>query len=265
MARVYQARPAEAGSDRPASYAVKVLREHWQDDPLALAQWKREVFVGQAVHHRNVVSVLDWRGEGPPYYIVFPYLEGGTLEQQLHAHGPPSLPLALWITRQIAEALAALYGAGWMHADVKPANIFVAGDGHATLLDLGYARRLGQPGHIGDRAVVGTLDYMAPEMLTSTLAPDVRSDIYSLGVTLYRLLTGRLPFPGCNPAEVARLHREGNPDHLRRLNPLLPAGAVQLVRRMLAKDPLRRPQTPSEVVDRLVALEVETFSQRVPA
>jgi len=175
---------------------------------------------------------------------------------------PVDLPVALWMARQVVEALEALHAAGWMHGDVKPGNVFVSPEGHVTLLDLGFARRRDETGSAVDRLLTGTCNYMAPELITSALRADIRSDVYSLGVVLFELLAGRLPFTGESLAELATKHRQSRPPNLRRLAPHLPQAVVELVQQMLAKDPLRRPQTPRELIDRLVGLEIATFSER---
>jgi len=162
----------------------------------------------------------------------------------------------------VSEALDALHAAGWMHGDVKPSNTFISPNGHVTLLDLGFARCPGETGSAVERCVTGTYNYIAPEMITSALGADIRSDVYSLGVMLFEMLCGRLPFEGDSLAELAIQHRQTPAPDLRRLVPQLPTGVVRLVREMLAKEPLRRPQSPRELVDRLAALEIETFSQR---
>jgi serine/threonine-protein kinase len=162
----------------------------------------------------------------------------------------------------VAEALEALHAAGWMHGDLKPGNVFLSPGGHVTLLDLGFARRCDETGSAVDRLLTGTCNYMAPELITSALGADIRSDIYSLGVVLFELLAGRLPFTGGSLTELTEQHRRCRPPDLRRLAPQLAGGVVQLVQQMLAKDPLRRPQSPCELIDRLVRLEIATFSER---
>jgi serine/threonine protein kinase len=107
----------------------------------------------------------------------------------------------------VAEALDALHAAGWMHADVKPSNVFVSSSGHVTLIDLGFARSADERGSIADRPLLGTLNYMAPEVLYSSRGGDIRSDVYSLGVTLFEMLTGRLPFDSQDVAELASQQR----------------------------------------------------------
>jgi eukaryotic-like serine/threonine-protein kinase len=191
-----------------------------------------------------------------------PWLEGMTLGRWLAAGQRFDLPGALWIARQAAEGLGALATAGWIHGDVKPSNIFVSPEGHVTLVDLGFARRYGNTVSVDGRRVMGTIEYLAPENLTSSGGADPRSDIYSLGVVLFELLAGRVPFEGCDLVELAAHHKQTAPPDLRCTAPQLPAEAASLVRQMLSKDPLRRPQTPREVVARLVALEIATFSER---
>jgi serine/threonine protein kinase len=264
LTEVYRARPV-GPADRPAAYAVKMLRPEWRQAPQAVAIMRREARVGREVAHPHLVAVLSASVDRPPHYVVMPWLAGRTLARLQAERGPLDLPKVLWIARQVGEALDALHQAGWMHADVKPGNIFVSPEGHVTLLDLGFARRRDEIGSVVDRCVVGTCNYIAPEMITSALRPDIRSDVYSLGVVLFELLAGRLPFTGSNLAELATQHKQARPPDLCRLAPQLPRPVVRLVNEMLAKEPLRRPQTPAELIDRLVELEIETFGQRAGA
>ena len=262
LCRVYQARPADGPADRPGGYALKVLKDACQNDPAAIEVMRREAIVGRKVSHPHLISILSAHVGAAPYFVVMPWLAGATLGEMLAAGNRPPLPVALWIARQAAEALDALDAAGWMHADVKPSNLFVSSSGHVTLLDLGFARRPEETGSIVDRSVCGTVYYIAPEMVTSALRPDIRSDIYSLGVTLYELLAGRVPFDGPDLASLAEQHRQAEPPELRSIKPQLPLAVSRLVHSMLAKEPLRRPQTPRELVERLTSLEIETFGER---
>ena len=269
MAVVYQARPAASGANAEACYAVKVLKPRFETSPLAARQFQREAQVGRQVSHPHLISILDRGVQAFPYYVVMPYLAGSTLADQLcDAAGVRRmvcLPRALWIARQVAQGLAALHAARWMHCDIKPANIFVAFDGHATLLDLGLARNTAENSPLADRAIAGTLDYMAPEMLTSALAPDIRSDLYSLGVTLFEMLAGRLPHPGRSTGDLPQLQCEGAPPDLRKLFPDISLEVSILVRQLLARDPLRRPQSPQELIERLIPLEIRTFGEQLAA
>lgn len=259
-ATVYRARPAGAAAARGAAYAVKRLATRWESQPAVVAMFQRQAVVGRAVHHPRLVSILAAHVQAPPYYVVMPWLEGRTLDRirPLGPRGP--LPLWLALARQVAEALAALDAAGWLHGDLKPANVLVSPDGRATLLDLGFCRRADEVGSQACRLVTGTPHYLAPETLTSALRTDIRSDLYSLGVLLYGLLAGRPPFRAGTLAELVRLHRAAEPTPLTAVSPWVPEDVARLVHRLLAKEPLRRPATPREVVDALAALEVAYFA-----
>lgn len=257
--QVFRARPL-ASDDSAANYAVKVLSETWAADPRGLELLSREAHVGRKVSHPHLLPILASSLREAPYFLVMPCLEGETLARRL-ARGRLQAPQALWIARQIAEALGALEAEGWLHGDLKPANIMLSPTGHATLFDLGFARSTKEAGSVADRPLVGTLHYVAPELITSALAVDARSDFYSLGVMLFEMLAGRLPFDSQDGLEVARLHREGIASDIRTLVPDLPPSVSKLLRRLLAKDPLRRPQTAQELVNRLVTLEIGSLDE----
>jgi serine/threonine-protein kinase len=163
--------------------------------------------------------------------------------------------------RQAAEALCALHEAGWLHADVKPANIHVSPSGHATLIDLGLALQLNSDECARGAPLRGTLIYTAPEMISSAVPVDGRSDTYSLGITLYELLAGQPPFMDDDPGRLMLAHMQREVPSLRRVLPGLNREVNDLVREMLAKEPLRRPAG-QELVQRLVELELATLEQR---
>jgi len=262
MTRVYLARPAE-GEASGAAYAVKSLRREWWGDPKAIECQRREAWVGQRVSSPHVVSVLSAGVSAPPYHTVAPRLEGQTAAAMLAAGARPSLPVALWIARQAAQGLDALWRqAGVVHGDVKPANLMVGPEGHTTLIDLGFCQSPRDTRSWAARPVVGTLRYLAPERVTSTTEVDVRGDLYSLGATLYELIAGRPPHAGETPGELIQQHRSERPECLRRVAPGTPKGVASLVHRLLAKDPLRRPATAGEVIDELAPLEIECFARR---
>jgi len=262
---VYRARPVNCPPDRPADYAVKVLRKQWEDDSQAVDLIRREALIGCQVSHPHLAPVLDARVERPPYHLVMPYLPGATLSAALAVCKCPAVPHSLWIARQVARALGALHARGWIHGDVKPDNILISPKGHVTLCDLGLARRIEDPGSVVDRPLVGTFHYVSPELITSALRADARSDIYSLGVTLYEMLAKRLPFQANTLEELAMSHCQEIPPDLRSLQPRLPRRVARLVGKMLAKHPLRRPQTARELARKLAAAEIETFDERFAA
>lgn len=262
LADIYLARPVGSSAPANAPYAIKILKSEWETDQRAVQMIRREALAGRLVSHSHLVSVLSAGIGSPPYYVVMPWLTGATLGNVLAQANPLGAADALWIARQVADALSALHAARWMHGDVKPSNIFISPEGHATLLDLGFARRTDREEPALERCMTGTGHYMAPETLSPAMGTDIRSDLYSLGATLYEMLRGEPPFTGSSPAELAQKHREARPGRLEEIAGRLPPDAGLLLRQMLAKQPLRRPQTPREVVDRLVRAEIATLAGR---
>jgi eukaryotic-like serine/threonine-protein kinase len=267
LANVFRARLADAAEGAKASYALKMLRPELASNPRAVQLLAREAEVGSSVAHPHLIPIFSASLRRAPYYVVMPWLEGATLKRRLVDSLKTSgrtldLPRALWIVRQTAEALAALDQTGWMHGDVKPGNLMVSPGGHVTLMDLNFARRGEESGAAVDRCILGTFYYIAPELLTSAMRADIRSDIYSLGVVFYEMLSGRRPFEADDMADLASQHLQATPPELKELVPHLPGSVAQLVRRMIAKDPSRRPQSPAELITELLRLEIETFSER---
>jgi serine/threonine-protein kinase len=261
--RVYLARPADAPSNHAAAYTVKMLRNQWWRDPQAIEMQRREAWVGSHVSHPNLLPVLSSSVMEPPFYVVAPKLDGAPLTQLILEQEQLPVPFALWVARQVADGLDALFdGTGMIHADVKPANILVSAAGHATLIDFGFVQTPAEASQWATRPLAGTLAYIAPEMVTSALAAGPRSDIYSLGVTLYEMITGRRPWESEDPGELATLHRQAKPIDVRALRPEVPAAVAELIHSMLAKDPLRRPGSARELATRLVRLEIESFTLR---
>ncbi|MCC6124014.1 MAG: serine/threonine protein kinase [Pirellulales bacterium] len=259
LANVFRARLAQAAQTN-ASYALKILRPEHEANPRAVQLMAREAEVGLEIVHPHLVPVFSSSLRRPPYFVAMPWLEGATLERRLAEGQTIELPRTLWIVRQTAEALAALHRAGWMHGDVKPGNLVISPAGHVTLLDLNFARRSNESGAAVDRCILGTFYYIAPELLTSAIRADIRSDIYSLGVVFYEMLAGRRPFRAEDMADLAAEHLRSVPPDLKEFAPHLPGNVIQLVRRMIAKDPSRRPQSPAELIAALMRIEIETFS-----
>jgi serine/threonine protein kinase len=261
--RVYSARPRDCAPDWPADYAVKVAISDDHNRRRQAAQLlAREATVGRAVTHPHLIAILSAQLESSPPFIVMPLMQGATLSTVLAQTGPLAAPQALWMARQTTEALAELHAGGWMHADVKPANIHVSPAGHATLIDLGFSLRLETVECAAGSPLRGSLAYTAPEMISSAVPVDGRCDIYSLGISLYELLAGHPPFQDRDPGRLMLAHLQSNVPNPRPHSPTLYRGIWDLLQDMLAKDPLRRPAA-SELLDRLVELEIATLEERV--
>ncbi len=260
--RVYLARPADVEEDEAALYAVKSLRKEWWTDSRAIEAQRRHAWVGQRVSHPNLVPVLSASVASPPFFVVMPRIEGQTAERLLAANRP-SVPVSLWMARQAAEALASLHEkTGMIHGDLKPSNLMVGPDGHTTLIDFGFCQNETEARAWADRAVVGTLHYMAPERLTSATNATVQSDLYSLGATLYELLSGEKPFDSEHPGQLISMHLEQRPRDLAEMRPELPPTVCSLVARLLSKDPLRRGESAASTAEELRRLEIECFGMR---
>jgi serine/threonine-protein kinase len=232
----------------------------WEGDPLAVAALRREALVGMTITHPHLVSVLAAHVHETPQFIVAPFLPGMTLAERIRG-GRLSVRAALWITRQVASALSALHEGGWLHRDVKPANTIISPSGHATLIDLGLCRQRDRSASLEDRPVAGTFDYLAPEAVTPGIACTPATDLYSLGVMLYEMLAGQPPFQGRTAGELADKHRRATPPPIAELRPEVTADLAELLRQLLAKQPVRRPASANEVAERLVRLEIAALAR----
>jgi serine/threonine protein kinase len=242
--------------------AVKVLRTGWQDQPTAIKLLQREARAGLTVQHPHLVRLLQTHVTRDPYFLVLELLPGESLRRRLRRDYQLDLATALWIIRQTAEALAALHRAGFVHGDVKPDNIRLVNDGTAKLIDLGFAHRPGEnASFLREGYLLGTVDYLAPERCALQREGDDASDLFSLGVTFFEMLAGRLPYPSGSTALTLRRHRCDPPADIRRYVGPLPSGLVTLLKRLLAHEPAERPRA-AAIVQQLVAFEIAALSRR---
>jgi eukaryotic-like serine/threonine-protein kinase len=238
--------------------AAKVLHREISDQPDQIERFRREARSVAQLSHPNVVSVIDAGEDGGRPYIVFEYIDGETLKHRIDAH-PGGLPLdeSAAYAIEIGRGLGAAHARRLVHRDVKPQNVLIDSEGRAKVTDFGIARELEQDGLTKTGRVLGTTDYVSPEQAMGQPV-DARSDIYSLGVVLYEMLTGSVPFKADNVVGVAMKHvNEKMPDVQRRRRDVSSALAV-VVERSTEKKPDKRYRDMNEMLDDLErALEVE--------
>jgi len=217
---------------------------------------RRENEILQALQHEHIVPCLDAGHDGRYSYLVMPYLQGGTLKDMLD-ESLLTLEEAGVVLEQLTSALAYVHALGLLHRDIKPTNILFDRDSHLYLTDFGIASWLGEtPVHHGQ--VMGTPHYMAPELFDGYV--DERSEVYSVGILLYQLLTGSLPFDGPGDWKIYLQHRETQPLAPSFLNPPLPRSVERVILGALEKDPRRRYQTVEELLRAFQkALDAPTF------
>jgi serine/threonine protein kinase len=258
LTRVYAARCCSTDE----ACALKLLRPDWDDQPMAVKLLQREARASLAVQHPHLVRLREAHVTSPPYFLVMELLAGESLRRRLRRDYALDLPTALWVVRQSVEALAALHRKGFLHGDVKPDNIRLVTAGQAVLLDLGFAHRPGENTFLQERGyILGTANYLAPEMGDKELHDDPRADVFSLGVTLFEMLTGQLPYAAGSEEETLRQHREEEPERLSDHLANAPAGLDEMLDRMLARRPADRPRA-EQLVQELIGYEIAALGRR---
>jgi serine/threonine-protein kinase len=230
--------------------AVKVLHPRLAARPALLQRLQHEAHLAARLSHNNIVQAIDVGSAGPLHYFVMELVEGKTIRQELDQGKVFEEREAVDIILQVAQALAHAHKRGLIHRDVKPANIVLTADGIAKLADLGLARTVQNDKMAKSERgqLIGTPYYIAPEQLEGQVEVDGRADLYSLGATLYHMVTGQPPFPSKVVEEVLEGHRSGEltpPDHL---NPRLSAGLGEVVELLLAKDRRQRYRNAEDLV-----------------
>lgn len=229
MADVYLATHGRLGRQA----AVKVLRADVAHGEESIKRFEREAITVASLQHPHILPAWDYAVQGSTPYLVMPFIPGGTLAAHLEMAGPLSLSITLEYLRQMADALDYTHQQGFVHRDVKPENFLLDDQGHLYLIDLGIVKLPeGAPSLTRSGAVTGTPEYMAPEQAAGHA--DCRSDLYALGVTLYKMLTGQLPYTGKDYKdylEVLRQHQQSplplRP--LREVTPPLPIGIEKVL------------------------------------
>jgi serine/threonine-protein kinase len=240
--------------------ALKILHQQYSDDDEYVERFRREARSVAALSHPNIVTVID-RGEHEGrQFIVFEYVDGENLKRLIERRGPAPVATALQLGMEIARGLSFAHQQGLVHRDVKPQNVLLNGDGGAKVTDFGIARSLDvQHGMTQTGTVLGTSDYIAPEQAQGQRV-DAHTDVYSLGVVLYELLTSEVPFPGENFVAVAMRHINEPPPPIRDKRPDVPPRVEAAVHKAMAKRPEDRFATMADLCGELEAClaELET-------
>ena len=242
--------------------ALKVLRpDLLKDDPTHVERFKQEIKLARKVTHRNVLRTHDFGDADGTPYISMEFLEGVTLKDLIKSKGALPVGVGLRIAKQICAGLEAAHRQGVIHRDIKPQNILILPEsGEVKIMDFGIARVSevkGQSGLTSDGTVMGTPDYMPPEQAQGH-AVDFRSDIYSLGVVLFEVFTGQLPFNGETVMALVMNHIQKAPPRPRSVNPALPEDLERIILRCLEKDPAKRYPQVAEILK-----ELSTVSSRI--
>ncbi|MCA9059104.1 MAG: protein kinase, partial [Planctomycetaceae bacterium] len=243
--------------------AIKMLRRDIANADALSKRFLREIEVAARLRHPNIVTAYDAGESHGISFLVSEYVDGQNLADLVHDYGPLSIPLAVDIILQSARALACAHAEGIIHRDVKPSNLLLDNDGNVKLLDVGLARVNSADGTESDSqrdltttgVMMGTVDYMSPEQALNTRMADERSDLYSLGCTLFFLLTGRSPFGRGTAMERLIAHREAAIPLLSELWDQFPKSLDDLLSCMMAKNPANRPPTAAELIQYLEHLQ----------
>jgi serine/threonine-protein kinase len=246
MALVYKAR--DLLLDR--TVAVKVLRPQFAHDEEFVRRFRREARSAASLSHPNIVGIYDVGQDGDAHYIVMEYVEGRNLNEVIRERAPLQVGEAVRIAAQICEALEHAHQNQIIHRDIKPHNILIGNNGRVKVTDFGIARAVTAATITQTGSVVGSVHYFSPEHAKG-VATGEKSDLYSLGIVLYQMLTGRLPFLGESPISVALKHLQESFEQPRKVNPHIPQSVENIILRAMRKNPQERYQSAREMLNDL--------------
>jgi serine/threonine protein kinase len=246
MATVYLGRQPSVGR----TVAIKVLPTHFMHEETFIKRFQREVRAIARMQHPHILPVHDYGEEGGTPYIVMAYIDGGSLAQRIQEEGPLPLDETVRLLEQIADGLDYAHDQGVVHRDFKPSNILIDKRGNAYLADFGIAKVSQETAQLTGSGIVGTPSYMAPEMFQSGLVTPA-IDIYALGVTLYQMLSGEVPYSGSTPVQLMYAHlNEPIPD-IRKIREDASDAIQSVIEGAMAKEPAERFQRAEDVAKAL--------------
>ncbi|MBP1968148.1 serine/threonine-protein kinase [Virgibacillus natechei] len=259
MANVYLARDTILQRD----VAIKVLRLDYANDEEFLARFDREAQSATSLSHPNIVNIYDIGEEDQISYMVMEYVDGMTLKEYIQNYGPIEVQEALDIMKQITAAIAHAHANDIVHRDIKPQNILIDTYGQVKVTDFGIAIALSATSFTQTNSILGSVHYLSPEQARGGMATK-KSDIYSIGIVLFELLTGRLPFSGQSPVSIALKHLQSDTPSVKRFNPNVPQSVENVVLKATAKDPFHRYDTVDDTEEAIVtALDPSNINEAV--
>ncbi|WP_370221632.1 Stk1 family PASTA domain-containing Ser/Thr kinase [Cytobacillus sp.] len=257
MANVYLAHDMILDRD----VAVKVLRMDFAEDEEFIRRFHREAQSATSLAHPNIVNIYDVGEEDSIYYIVMEYVDGQTLKQYIQQNSPIRIDDALEIMKQLTSAISHAHQNHIIHRDIKPHNILIDRHGNVKITDFGIAMALSATSITQTNSVLGSVHYLSPEQARGGMA-NRKSDIYSLGIVMFELLTGRLPFSGESAVSIALKHLQSETPSLKRWNPSIPQSVENIVLKATAKDPFHRYDSVEEMEEDIrTALEPERLHE----
>jgi serine/threonine-protein kinase len=258
MGSVYKVYDAEVEE----RVALKLLNPEISSDEETIKRFRNELKLARAIAHKYVCRMYDLGQQEGVYYITMEYVSGESLKSFIRRSGQLTVDKAIGIAAEICEGLAEAHRLGVVHRDLKPQNIMIDLEGNARIMDFGIARSLKAAGVTGAGVIIGTPEYMSPEQVQGEPA-DQRSDIYALGIILFEMLTGRVPFGGDTPFSIAFKHKAETPPDPREFNARVPEALSRLVLRCLEKDRDKRFQGPGDLLIKLRQIGLESMA--IPA
>jgi TolB-like protein/Tfp pilus assembly protein PilF/tRNA A-37 threonylcarbamoyl transferase component Bud32 len=245
--------------------ALKLIKSDISVDHETIERFRNELKFARKIRHKNVCQMFDLAKEEGSYYITMEYVYGEDLKRLIRKMGQLSPGQAILIAKQVCEGLAEAHKLGVVHRDLKPQNIMVDEEGNARIMDFGIARSLKIKGITGAGVMIGTPEYMSPEQVQGKDV-DQRSDIYSLGIILYELVTGRVPFEGDTPFTIGVKQKSEIPKNPKQINPNIPEDLSGIILKCLEKDKSKRYQTAGEVHSELEKIEkgIPTTERVIP-
>jgi len=262
MGKVYRAVDKKLNEE----VAIKLIRPEIASDSKTLERFSQELKIARKIVHKNVGRMYELMEDGQAHFITMEFISGQDLRGLIRQSGQLAAGTAVSIAKQVCQGLSEAHRLGVVHRDLKPSNIMIDREGQARIMDFGIARSLKGKGITGEGVVVGTPEYMSPEQVEGKEA-DQRADIYSLGIILYEMVTGRVPFEGDTPFSIAYKHKHEAPVEPRKFNPQLPDDLNRVILRCMEKDREKRYQTAEELRADLEKIErgASAAPERAPA